>query len=132
MRRSAGDLAMNATSKSYFRKSPFRSVSFNTVTAVLIVFVLSGIRAIREQSPALKASSAIFGLMLLPIAVWIFSLFLHSEIRAVIERADENLPCTQLTQLGQSRLSRMHWGMVLGITVVSYGIIQGLMNTVAR
>ena len=113
---------------SYFRRSPFYSLSFDLVTAVLIIFVLSGVRAMREQSSALKTSDAIFGLILLPVAVWILSLFLHWEIRAVLEQTNEAPYFPRIVQLHYLRLARLHRGLILGVTIMSWGTVQALMR----
>jgi hypothetical protein len=121
---------MNNPSKvgSYFRRSPFYSLSFDLVTAALILFVLDGLRTMRVQSSALKTSEAIFGLMLLPVAVWILLLLFHWEIRALVEQTDEAPPYPQITQLHYSRLARLVQGLIVGVTFMSWAIIQALMR----
>jgi hypothetical protein len=39
-----------SSTRSYFRRSPFYSLSFDMVTAVLIIFVFSGVKAMRVES----------------------------------------------------------------------------------
>lgn len=113
---------------SYFRKSPFLSLSFDIVTAFLAVFVVAGVRAMDVQSSALKASAAIFGLVLLPVAVWTMSLLSHWEIRALVQQTDGVLPYPEIAKLHYSRLTRLHQGLTLGVTIMSWGIIQALMT----
>jgi hypothetical protein len=131
VRRPGGIFDMNnfSATRSYFGRSPFYSLSFDLVTAVLVIFVLSEVRTMREQPSVLKTSDAIFGLMLLPVAVWILSLFLHWEIRALVEQTDETSHYPRIVQLHYSRLAGLHRGLILGVTIMSWGIIQALVRT---
>ncbi|MGB6980045.1 MAG: hypothetical protein WCD27_05030 [Candidatus Acidiferrales bacterium] len=108
--------------KGYFSRSPFRSVSFDLLTLVLLIFVLWGVRAIDAmKSASLKASDAVFALVLLPIAIWIYSLLLHWEIRIYVERIGQ-LPA-------YSRLAQLHRGLIFSVTLFSYVIIEALIRT---
>jgi hypothetical protein len=118
-------------SKNYFCRSPFRSLTFDVSTGVLMIFVWWSLRAMRVQSAALQASAAIFGLMVLPVAVWIFSLLLHWEIRAVVDQTNETTAFPRLTEVHYSRLARLHWGLSLGVTVMSWGVSQALITAMA-
>jgi len=73
------------------------------------------------KSPDLRASEAILGLVLLPVAVWVWSMFLYLEIRNVAERSD--------SPLRYSRLPGLHSSLILGATLMSYAIIGALVRT---
>lgn len=84
----------------------------------------------RVQSATLKASGAVFGLVLLPVAVWIVSLLLHWEIRSIVDQANEVSAYPQLVRMHYSRLARLHWSLPFGVTIMAWGIIQALMTTI--
>ena len=118
LRRTAHEDLANTPVQRYFATSPFRSISFNAAT-VLLAFVFWGRRemnAIRALNPSV--SNAILGLILLPVAVWIYSLFLYFEIRTVAESAND-LPL-------YSRLPQLHRSLVFGVTLSCYVIIEAL------
>jgi hypothetical protein len=124
MWRTVDEAAMNDPSsmKGYFNGSPFRSVSFDLLTLLLLIFVVWGARAIDVmKSPSLKASGAIFGLVLLPIGIWFYSLLLHWEIRIYVERAGQ-LPA-------YSRLAHLHRGLIFTVILFSYEVIEALIRT---
>lgn len=116
--------------RNYFRRSPFRSLGFDVATTVLVLFIFSTLRTMRVQSPTLKASAAVFGLVLLPVAVWIVSLLLHWEIRSIVDQANEVPTYPQIARLHYSRLARLHWSLPLGVTIIAWGITQALVTTI--
>lgn len=84
----------------------------------------------RVQSPTLKASAAVFGLVLLPVAVWVLSLLSHWEIRAIVEQTNGTPSDPQLVRMHYARLARLHWSLTLGVTIIAWGIVQALMTAI--
>ncbi len=119
-----------ASVKEYFSRSPFRSLSFDVATASVVFFTLASVKATHDASAALRPSAATFGLTLLPAAVWAFSLLLHWEVRAVLDLWESPRSFSQLADLHLKRLAGLHCGLVVGVAIISYGIMQGLLMTV--
>jgi hypothetical protein len=95
----------NLSARNYFLRSPFRSVSFTSQTILLVIFILWGIRKIRlEETVAPCTSNAILGLMVLPVVVWVYSLFLHREIGSLIAFGEEASSVAQLARLQRNIL----------------------------
>jgi hypothetical protein len=115
--------------ESYFRRSPFRSLGFDVVTGVVVVLAWSDLRAMHLQTSTLRASAAIFGLTLLPVVVWFFSLLLHFEIRALLEETGEMSVFSRIAALHYSRVARLLWAIPLGVAIMSSGIIQALITS---
>ena len=85
----------------------------------MVLFVLWGViqmRAMQRQEPC--ASNAILALTLLPVVAWIYALFLHREIRTVVESAVEVPP--------YSRLHVLHRSLVGFVLLASFIIAQAL------
>ncbi|HEV2420606.1 MAG TPA: hypothetical protein VGS59_02755 [Candidatus Acidoferrales bacterium] len=55
---------------------------------------------------------------------------MHREIRAIVEHANDEPGNSHLAQLHYSRLARLHWSLALGVTIISWGIIQALMMAI--
>jgi len=83
----------------------------------------------RAQPSTLGTSGAVLGLMLLPVAVWILSLLLHFEIRALVEQSDDT-SYPRIADLHYLRLARLQRGLIVGVTIISYGIIEALIRTI--
>jgi len=54
----------------------------------------------------------------LVIVIWIYSLFLHREIRTFVEASSQNL--------SSSRLPRLHVGLVLAVTLMAAIVLEAL------
>jgi hypothetical protein len=111
--------------QSYFSRSPFRSAAFIGCTLIFGFFVAWALRlsvAVRGRNPS--ASNAIEALVALVVFVWLESLFLHWELRNVLD-ATSNIS-------SQSRLRRLHWGLVLGVVVMACIVIGALTVTYPR
>lgn len=108
---------MRIYSLTYFMRSPFRSVSFNLVTLILIGFLFSGIRQLGTMSDP-PVRHAVRLLIALPVLVWVWSLFLHMEIHFLAERIDKSDFYSRLPQLLLS--------VVFATTLISYLIIEAL------
>ena len=119
---------LGSSTTNYFRKSPFRSWHFDIVTAILILFVASGARSVRLQPQSLKASQAVLGLVLVPVTVWVFALMTHWEMRAIVGELEDTRSVR--IRLYQERLARLHYGLILGVTIASYAIIHALTATI--
>ena len=94
-----------SSTKTYFKESPFRSLRFDAVTVILLLFVSSGVRAMQSQPTILKVSQAILGLVLMPVAVWVLMLLVHWEIRGVVQELD--IPAKATTHLHWARTCRV-------------------------
>jgi hypothetical protein len=109
------------SAQSYFSRSPFHSIGFTFSTCVLVAFELWGVKIMQaSNSPGLRSSQAVFGLLLLPAAIWVWSMFLYLEIRTSI------LPSGVYPR--HSRLPGLHWGLVLSTTLISWSIITALVR----
>lgn len=92
---------------------------------ILGIFVFWGLRALRateRTDPC--ANSAIFGLVLLPVAGWIYALLLHWEVRNLVE-AGQVIPA-------YSRLQRLHQVLVIGVVALASVAIGALTSNCAR
>jgi hypothetical protein len=109
------------SAQSYFSRSPFHSIGFSFSTCVLVAFEVWGVKVMHaSNSPGLRSSQAIFGLIVLPVAIWVWSIFLYLEIRISIERSSD--------YPRHSRLPGLHQGLVLGTTLMSWSIITALVR----
>lgn len=106
---------LGSSTTNYSQQSPFRSWHFDIVTAVLILFVDSGARAVQLQPQDLMPSQTILGLMLVPVAVWVLALMMHSEMRAIVGELEDMRSVR--VRLHQERLARLHYGLILGFTI---------------
>lgn len=108
----------------YFARSPFHSIGISLATLVLVAFVFWGSRVIHAgKVPGLLASGAILGLVLLPVVVWVWSMFLYLEMIRILPKQPDGL-------LRHSRLPDLHAGLILGVTLMSYMIIEELVRAV--
>jgi hypothetical protein len=86
---------------------------------LLLLFVFVGLRRLHDFAGASQAvKSGIFLVTLLPIGIWFYSLFLHAEIRALVERTDEDD--------SHSRLPQVHSALVLAAISLCYLILEAL------
>lgn len=111
----------------YFRKPLFRSWHFDAVTVIVAFFVVSGIRSMQSQSEPLKTSQAVLGLVLIPVAVWVIAVIMHSQVRTIFQQMEDTRQSR--SSLPEERLARLHYGLVLGVTIASYVIIHALIAT---
>jgi hypothetical protein len=110
--------------ENYFKRSPFRSLPFNIATAALVLFAWVGARAAMS---ALAPRWVIVGLVSMPVVVWFISLLIHWEIRVAIgELADHRHK--RFLSLHFDRLARLHYGLVLGVTLMSYIVMEGILR----
>jgi len=108
--------------RSYFSRSPFRSVTFIACTLIVGLFVAWALRlSTTLRSNDSCASNAIEALVALVVGVWIQSLFLHRELRNLLDSTSEVSV--------QSRLPQLHWGLVLGIVIMASIVIEALTVT---
>jgi hypothetical protein len=83
--------------REYFVRSPFRSFTFSASAALVLVFAVWGIMETRAMPPERPcASNAILTLALLPVMALIYAVFLHREIRAIVESCNEIPPYSHL------------------------------------
>jgi hypothetical protein len=109
------------SAQTYFSRSPFHSIGFSFSTCVLVAFEVWGVKVMHaSNSPALRSSQAVFGLLVLPAAIWVWSIFLYLEIRISIERSGD--------YPRHSRLPGLHSSLVLCTTLMAYEIIAALMR----
>lgn len=111
--------------RTYFSRSPFRSPSFIAVTVVTAILAYFEFRSIHtNESLTTCLSNAMLLLMLLPFATWVSSLFLHWEIRGLVEARG--------SPVAYSRLARLHKGLVLGISIFVFLIVVTLIAPCVR
>jgi hypothetical protein len=80
----------SSAARNYFLHSPFRSRSFVASTVVVALEVGWGLRMMYlMHGMNTNLSDVTFVLSLIPAAVWVYSLFLHREIRNVMEPGTE-------------------------------------------
>jgi hypothetical protein len=99
----------------YFSRSPFRSVSFATCTSILAVFLVWAfyLEAVAQNLNRSGLSDTFLVLALFALIPWIYSLFLHWEIRILVETADTH---------PAPRLVRLHLGLVQAPTFMAIWI----------
>jgi hypothetical protein len=119
---------LGSSTANYFRESPFRSWHFDIVTAILVLFVASGARSVQLQPQSLVASQAVLGLVLVPVAVWVLALMTHWEMRAIVRELEDTR--SVWIRLHEERVARLHYGLILGVTIASYTIIHALTATI--
>lgn len=81
----------------------------------------------QSQSQALKTSQAVLGLILIPVAVWVIAVIMHWQVRTIIQQMGDETQSP--SSLPERRLARLHYGLVLGVTIASYVIIHALIET---
>jgi hypothetical protein len=108
----------NRRAINYFSRSPFQSLSFLISTLAIVIllvwaYIIKGV-VLHQYSP--QASDDIFPVVAFPLVVWIYSLFLHWEIRIMVESTDAH---------PSPRLVRLHLALIQIPTVLAFFALNG-------
>jgi len=103
------------SNRNYFNRSPFHSAAVSAATCLLAAFLAIGFTTLRRgsYSSSLRMSGALPALLLLPAAVWVWSMFMYLEIRMMPSQPSASSRFSRLPRITLCPSYRSHAHLLL-------------------